>query len=88
MGNNGCPITTVVRVRVLVVAVVLTLTCRYNVVRGHRTGSNYSGVEDYVRREKHKPKHVTQYLKNRIRQSNKRKWRSTYLRHEFITCAE
>ena len=32
--------------------VVLTLTHRYNVVRGHRTGSNNSGAEDYFRRRK------------------------------------
>ena len=36
--------------------VVLTLTHRYNVVRGHRTGSNNSGAEDYLRR-KHNKKH-------------------------------
>ena len=30
----------------VVVAAVLALTHRYNAVRGHRTGSNNSGVED------------------------------------------
>ena len=30
--------------------VVLILTHRYNAVRGHRTGSNNSGVESYLRR--------------------------------------
>ena len=35
----------------LVVVVVLTLTRRYNAVRGHRTGSNNSGVEDYLTRK-------------------------------------
>ena len=34
--------------------VVLTLTHRYNAVRGHMTGSNNSGGEDYPRREKKK----------------------------------
>ena len=32
--------------------VVLTLTHGYNAVRGHRTGSNNSGAEDYPRRRK------------------------------------
>ena len=32
----------------IVVIVVVTLTHRYNAVRGHRTGSNNSGVEDYL----------------------------------------
>ena len=31
--------------------VVLTLTHRYNAVRGLRTGSNNSGVQDYLRRK-------------------------------------
>ena len=30
--------------------VVLTLTHRYNAVRGHRTGSDNSGAEDYLRK--------------------------------------
>ena len=34
--------------------VVLTLTHRYNAVRGHRTGSNNSGAEDYLKREENK----------------------------------
>ena len=33
------------------VVVVLTLTHRYNAVRGHRTGSNNSGAENYLRRK-------------------------------------
>ena len=33
---------------VIVVVVVFTLTHRYNAVRGHRTGSNNSGAEDYL----------------------------------------
>ena len=33
------------------VIVVLTLSHRYNAVRGHRTGSNNSGAEDYLRRK-------------------------------------
>ena len=42
--------------------VVLTLTHRYNAVRGHRTalGSNNSGAEDYLQEEnKHKPEDNT-----------------------------
>ena len=35
---------------VVVVVVVLTLTRRYNAVRGHRTGSNNSGAENYLRK--------------------------------------
>ena len=37
-----------------IVVVVLTLTHRYNAVRGHRTGSNNSGAEDYLRRKTNK----------------------------------
>ena len=33
----------------IVVVVVLTYTHRYNAVRGHRTGSDNSGAEDYPR---------------------------------------
>ena len=33
------------------VFVVLTLSYRCNAVRGHRTGSNNSGAEDYLRRK-------------------------------------
>ena len=33
------------------VVVVLALTHRYNAVRGHLTGYNNSGVEDYLRRK-------------------------------------
>ena len=36
---------------VVVVVVVLTLSHGYNAVRGHRTGSNNSGTEDYLRRK-------------------------------------
>ena len=39
---------------VVVVVVFLTLTHRYNAVRGHRTGSNNSGAEDYVSRKTNK----------------------------------
>ena len=44
------------RERCVCVVVVLTLTHGYNAVRGHRTGSNNSGAEDYLRR-KHNKKH-------------------------------
>ena len=36
------------RVIYSVYVVVLTLTHRYNAVRGRRTGSNNSGVEDFL----------------------------------------
>ena len=36
------------------VVVVLTLTHRYNAVRCHRTGSNNSGAEDYLRKKNKK----------------------------------
>ena len=36
---------------IVVVDVVLTLTHRCNAVRGHRTGSNNSGAENYLRRK-------------------------------------
>ena len=32
----------------------LTLTHRYNALRGHRTGSNKSGAEAFLRKEIHK----------------------------------
>ena len=35
---------------VVVAVVVLTLTYGYNAVRGHSTGSNNSGAEDYPRK--------------------------------------
>ena len=35
---------------VVVVVVDLTLTHRYNAIRGRKTGSHKSGVDDYVRR--------------------------------------
>ena len=35
----------------IVVVVVLTLAHGYNAVRGHRTGSNNSGAENYLRRK-------------------------------------
>ena len=45
----------VVVVVAVAVAVVLTLThCYKNAVRGHRTGSNSSGAEDYLRRKTNK----------------------------------
>ena len=37
--------------RIAHVVVVLTLTHRYNALRGHNTGSNISGAEDYLRRK-------------------------------------
>ena len=43
-GGGGVP--------AIVVVVVLTLTHRLKAVRGHRTGSNSSGGEDYLRRKK------------------------------------
>ena len=42
----------------VVAVVVLTLTNRYNAVRGLRTGSNNSGTEDYLRRKTKKKQKV------------------------------
>ena len=39
------------KVVVVVAAAVLTFTRRYDAVLGHRTGSNSSGAEDYLRRK-------------------------------------
>ena len=41
-------------VSTFIIVVVLTLTHRYNAVRGHRPGSNNSGAEDYLRRKTNK----------------------------------
>ena len=53
----------VYRARGYNVVVVLTLTHRHNAVRGSRTGSNNSRVEDHLRR-KHKTRKYTQKLKH------------------------
>ena len=37
--------------------VVLTLSHGYNAVRGHRTGSNNSGMENYLRRKTNTPEY-------------------------------
>ena len=41
-----------------VVVVVLTLTHRYNAVRGHRARSNNSGAADYLRRKTNKKQKI------------------------------
>ena len=41
-----------------IVVVVLTLTHRYNAVRGHRTGSDNSEAEDYFRRKTNKKQKI------------------------------
>ena len=47
-----CQVLKLYRLFEVVVVVVLTLTHHgYNAVRGHRTGSNNSGAEDYLRRK-------------------------------------
>ena len=48
--GRSVPTTTRINVDVVVVVVVLTLTHGYNAVCSHRTGSNDSGAEDYLRR--------------------------------------
>ena len=66
-----------------VVVVVLTLlTHRYEAVRGHRTGSNNSGAEDYLRRKTHKTEDNTHKITetDRIPQTEKKKVRSAYVR--------
>ena len=55
---KSCPVLLYMRIskrfaRIYCFGVVLTLTPPYNnAVRGHRTDSNNSGVEDYLRRKK------------------------------------
>ena len=48
-----CPclaeVSTMVVVRLHVVAFDVALNLRHNLVRGHQTGSNNSGVEEYIR---------------------------------------
>ena len=70
----------VVAVVVVVVVVVLTLTHRYNAVRRHRTGSNYSGAEDYLRRKtvQKEDNIYTRAETNRISQKKKRKGEISY----------
>ena len=41
------------------VVAVLTIRRRDNEVRGHRTGSKNSGVEEYLRRETHMKEDIT-----------------------------
>ena len=63
--------------------VVLTITHRYNAVRGHRTGSNNSGAEYYLRRSTNKNRRwCTQQLKN-ILYLRRKKVRSAYVRIEI-----
>ena len=49
------------RYRVIAVVVVLALTHGYNAVRGHRTGSNNAGAEDYLRRKTTKNRKLYKY---------------------------
>ena len=42
----------------MLVVVVLAFTHRYNAVRGHRTGSNNSGAEDYLRKKTNKNRKI------------------------------
>ena len=54
IGSNRLSIDLEPIVQGVLVVVVLTSTHRYNAVRGHRTGSNNSGAEDYLRRKNKK----------------------------------
>ena len=47
--------------------VVLTLTHRYNAVRGHRTGSNNSGAQDYPRSKTSKKQKIIHAITETIR---------------------
>ena len=54
--------------------VILTLTHRYNAVRGHRKGSNNSGAKDYLRRKINKKQRIihTTTETNRTPQAKKK----------------
>ena len=54
ISSNGASIPTTMHGYVVLVVLVLALTHGYNAVRGHRTGSNNSGAEDYLRRKTNK----------------------------------
>ena len=66
----------------LFIYVVITLTHRYNkAVRGHRTGSNNSGAEDYLRRKTNKTEDKTHNNWNKSYTPDKNeKVRSAYVR--------
>ena len=69
----------------VVVVVVLTLTHRYNAVRGQRTGSNNSGAEDYRRRKTNKKQKIIHKITetNRKPQTKiKRRDQRTYVRYQ------
>ena len=61
----------VVQMFIVVVVVVVTLTHRYNAVRGHRTGSNNSRAEDYLRGKTNKKQKIIHTITetNRIPQT-------------------
>ena len=59
--------------------VVFTLTHRYNAVRGHRTRSNNSGAEDYLRRKTNKKQIHSNWNKSYTSDENQEA-RSAYVR--------
>ena len=64
------------------VYVVLTSTHRYNAVRGHRTGSNNSGAEDYLRRKNKKNQKILHTISetNAYTSDKSKTVRSAYVR--------
>ena len=56
---------------------VLTLTHRYNAVRGHKTGSNKSGAEDYLGSETNK-------TEDRVHNWNKSYHRAEHLQQQYL----
>ena len=76
-------------VLVLVLVLVLTLTHPYSAVRGHRTGSDNSGVGDYLRRKTNKKQKIIHTITetNCIPETNKTV-RSAYVRMRYTSYAK
>ena len=58
----------------------------YNAVRGHRTGSNNSGAEDYLSRKTNKNRIHTITNLNKSYTDNNKNVRSAYVRIKVHTC--
>ena len=73
-----------------VVVVVFTLTHRYNAVRGHRTDSNNSGAQDYLRRKTNKKQKVIHTITetNRIPQTKTKRWDQRTYVSRYISFAK
>ena len=58
---------------------VLTLPHRFNAVRGHRTGSNNSGAEDYLRRKTPKKQEIYTQKRNQMEYLKNKRVRSDFV---------